>query len=311
MQHMRFNKLDLNLLVALDALLSERSISRAAAKVHLTQSAMSNALGRLRNYFGDALLVQVGRTMEPTPRALELANPVRETLLRVSATVTRRPTFHPQHSSRLFRLLVSDYTLMALMPEVIRRAHMEAPGIRFEMCPFTENPLRALEHTEVDLLIVPKEYCSSEHPSVTLADETFCCVMWEGSALAAEPLTAERYLSAGHLVVLPGQGQASLEEWFFRRLGVARRIEMTTFSFTASAYLLRGTERIATIHRRLADQAAKSEPIVIRDVPLAMPKMEQTIQWHSLRSTDPGLHWLRNLLKSTVDTLGLDVAHTT
>ncbi|WP_321854127.1 LysR family transcriptional regulator [Paraburkholderia tropica] len=300
---MRFNKLDLNLLVALDALLSERNISRAAEKVNLSQPAMSNALGRLREYFEDDLLLMVGRKMEPTSRALGLEDTVREILVRVGATVTKRSSFVPAESTRLFRLVVSDYTQMTLMPHVIKRAYELAPGVRFELCAQSAHPQRALERTDVDLLIIPKEYCSNEHPSETLLEETFCCVIWKDSLLAAEELTHKRYLEAGHIVVVPGQEQTGLEEWFMRELGVARRIETTTYSFTAPGYLLVGTERIATMHRRLALQAAKSEPIVIRDVPLAMPKMQQSTQWHTHRTNDPGLLWLRELLMSCASAL--------
>ncbi|MEC4511813.1 LysR family transcriptional regulator, partial [Klebsiella pneumoniae] len=113
---MRFNKLDLNLLVALDALLSEQNISRAAEKIHLSQSATSNALARLREYFDDELLVQVGRKMEPTPRAEALKDAVRDILVRVDATVAAQPEFGPAQANRLFRLFVSDYTMTTLIP---------------------------------------------------------------------------------------------------------------------------------------------------------------------------------------------------
>ena len=297
---MRFNKLDLNLLVALDALLSEQNISRAAEKIHLSQSAMSNALARLREYFDDELLVQVGRKMERTPRAEALRENVRDILVRVDATVAAQPEFVPAHASRLFRLLVSDYTMTTLMPHLFKLAYERAPGIRFDLRPQITYPNRVLERGEADLLIIPKEYCSTEHPAEVVLQETFCCVVWKESPLAQGEMTYERYMAAGHVVVQVGDGQSAIEDWFMQRLGIVKRVEASTYGFLSPAHLLAGTNRIATMHRRLAEAAARSLPIVLRDVPVAVPTMEQSMQWHKHRTSDPGLTWLRGLLKEAV-----------
>lgn len=297
---MRFNKLDLNLLVALDALLSEQNISRAAEKIHLSQSAMSNALSRLRDYFNDELLVQVGRKMEPTPRAEALKDAVRDILVRVDATVAAHPEFVPAQANRLFRLFVSDYTMTTLMPHLFALAYKEAPGIRFELRPQVAYPHRVLERGEADLLIIPKEYCSTEHPAEVLLEETYCCVVWNHSPLSQGEMTNERYMAAGHVIVQVGDAQTTLEDWFMQRLGVVRRVEASTYSFVSPAHLLVGTNRIATMHRRLAEEAARSLPIVLREAPVPVPTLEQAMQWHKHRTSDPGLTWLRRLLKEAV-----------
>ncbi|AXL51449.1 nodulation protein NfeD [Paraburkholderia caffeinilytica] len=299
---MRFNKLDLNLLVALDALLTEESISRAAEKIHLSQSAMSNALARLREYFDDELLVQVGRKMELTSRAEGLKDAVRDILVRVDATVAAQPQFVPAQSNRLFRLLVSDYTMMTLMPHVLELAYRHAPGVRFDLRPQVSNPQRVLERGEADLLIIPKDFCSTEHPSEMLFEESFCCVLWNQSSLVGDDMTAERYMAAGHVVVHPGDGIA-LEDSFMQRLGMARRVEASTFSFLSPAHLVVGTHRIATMHFRLAKLAARSLPVTIRTMPVTMPKMEQCMQWHKHRTSDQGIAWVRTLLKEAVLTM--------
>jgi DNA-binding transcriptional LysR family regulator len=300
---MRFNKLDLNLLVALDALLSEQNISRAAEKIHLSLSAMSNALARLREYFNDELLVQVGRKMEPTPRAEALRDHVRDILVRVDATVAAQPEFVPAQANRLFRLFVSDYTMTTLMPHLFALAYKQAPGIRFDLRPQIAYPHRVLERGEADLLIIPKEYCSSEHPTEVVLEETFCCVVWDQSPLAQGEMTNERYMAAGHVVVQVGEGQTAIEDWFMQRLGIVKRVEASTYSFLSPAHLLPGTNRIATMHRRLAEAASRSLPIVLRDVPVPVPTMEQAMQWHKHRTSDPGLTWLRALLKEAVATM--------
>jgi LysR family transcriptional regulator, nod-box dependent transcriptional activator len=304
---MRFNKLDLNLLVALDALLSEQNISRAAEKIYLSQSAMSSALARLREYFGDELLVQVGRRMELTPRAQALQDPVRDILVRVDATVAAEPEFLPRQSDRIFRMHVSDYTMATLMPHLLALAYHEAPGIRFELRAQVLHPHRLLERGEADLLIIPKEYCSTEHPAEVLLTEAFCAALWDQNPLAKEPMTADRYLAAGHIIVQPGEVHSALEDGFMHRLGIARRMEVTTYNFMSAAQLLVGTNRIATMHRRLARQAQRGLPITLRDVPVPVPAMEQSMQWHKHRTSDPGLIWLRELIKQAV--AAMDLAH--
>lgn len=294
---MRFNKLDLNLLVALDALLSECSISRAADKLHLSQSAMSSALGRLRMYFDDELLVPVGRRMEPTSRAEALKDAVRDILVRIDSTVSMQPDFVPSESDRGFSLLVSDYTMATLVPHLLALAYRQGPALRFDLRPQGSHPQRALERGEADLLIIPTDYCLADHPAEPVFEDGFQCVIWNESPLASGELTAERYLAAGHVVVHPGEARSSLEDWFMQRIAVTRRIEATTFSFMSSAHLVVGTDRIATVHGRLARQALSSLPVLVRDVPFALPVMVQTMQWHTHRTSDPGLRWLRALVK--------------
>jgi LysR family transcriptional regulator, nod-box dependent transcriptional activator len=293
---MRFNKLDLNLLVALDAMLSERSISRAAERLHLSQSAVSNALSRLREYFNDELLVQVGRRMDLTPRAESLQQAVRDILLRIDTTVVAQPGFDASQSDREFRMFVSDFTLQILMPRVLALAAPRAPGVRFQLLPQVDQPQRALDQGEVDLLVIPESYAVPEHPSELLFEEEFVCAVWGESRLATRPLTFDDYVAAGHVVMQPVGGQPAFEGWFMQRYGVERRIEVTTFSFTAMPHLVVGTERIATLHSRLAHQAAKALPLHIHPVPVPMPHMKQMVQWHKYRTLDPGLVWLRALL---------------
>jgi LysR family transcriptional regulator, nod-box dependent transcriptional activator len=222
----RFNKLDLNLLVALDAMIEELSISRAATRLHMSQSAMSNALARLREYFDDPLLVQVGRRMELTPRAEVLRQAVRDVLMRVDTSITAQPAFDAARSERAFRISASDYTLLTLMPRVIALAHRRAPRVRFSLVPQVMQATRALELGEVDLLVIPQMHHTPEHPHEVLLQEPFSCVVWQGSRLAEGELTRERYAAAGHVVMVPvGADQhASVESVLLQQQqGLARR----------------------------------------------------------------------------------------
>lgn len=295
---MRFNKLDLNLLVALDALLTERNITRAAERLHLSQSAMSNALSRLREYFEDELLVQVGRKMEPTPRAQTLQEAVRDVLLRIDTSIAAVPQFDSSSSDREFILFVSDYTMATLLPHALALAARQRSTVRFKYLTQVASPARSLERGEADLLIIPKAYCSPDHPAEVVLEEEHVCVVWNQSTAARAGMSFERYAEAGHVVMVPTEsGQPAFEGWFVQRFGLSRRIAVTSYNFATLPFLVVGTELIATVHARLARSLAASLPITILPVPLPMPQLEQAMQWHKYRAADPGLIWLRQLLK--------------
>jgi LysR family nod box-dependent transcriptional activator len=291
-----FNKLDLNLLVALDALLTELSISRAAERLHMSQPAMSNALARLRTYFDDPLLVQVGRKMEATPRAEALRDAVRDVLVRVDATITAQPRFDAAQSDREFTLLVSDFTLSVIGRHLVALAAKQSSTVRFRFHPQVEMPQRALERGEADMLVIPSGYCSPDHPTETLFEEEFSCVVWDESRWAQKgSLSFEDYTAAGHVVMQPPGGM-TFESWFMQRYGASRRVEVTSFSFATAPSLIVGTDRIATVHTRIARLAARQLPLTLLPPPMPMPRMIQCIQWHKYRTQDPGLLWLRQLL---------------
>ena len=294
---MRFNKLDLNLLVALDHLLHLRSVSGAAQRMNMTQSAMSNALFRLRGYFGDELLVKIGRRMELTPRAEALKDPVRDVLVRVEWTVAATSEFDPARSSRQFSILVSDYTLATLVPALLRLCGRVSQSLRFNFLPQVEGPERLLERGDVDLMIIPAEFRAKLHPSEIIFEEEFRGVVWRGGKLAGKRLTRRDFLAASHVVMQPPAGAQSLESVYFKQHDVTRRVDVITFNFATIPHLVVGTDRIATIHGRLARQAQRTMPIEIVDLPFRLPKMKQSVQWHKYRSQDAGLMWLRGMIR--------------
>ncbi len=293
---MRFNRLDLNLLVALDALLTERSVTRAAARLSLSPSATSDALARLRDYFGDELLVPVGRRMEPTPRAEALQQPVRDVLVRVDSTIATQPHFDPARSDRVFRVFASDYTQMVIGSQVMALAAAQGATVRLDFMPQIAGPHRSLERGEADLLVLPTPLLSPDHPSEVLYRERFVCVLWKDGALARGALTRERYTAAGHVVMHPQDATSnSYEDWFVARLGVERRIVASSYGFATVPGLLVGTDLVATMHERLARLFLSVWPLAVKPCPLDIPPMEQAIQWHQHRSQDQGIAWLRGL----------------
>lgn len=173
---MRFQKLDLNLLVALDALLQERSVSLAADRLHLSQSATSSALGRLRDYFEDDLLLLKGRSMVVTPRGEELMGPVRSVLDQIRTTIAVAQPFDPAVSNRMIGLMASDYTVEVLLQRAMLEFAEEAPGISFEISPMGDDVVEELQRGRADILITIDTAISTEHPSESLWEDDFVVV---------------------------------------------------------------------------------------------------------------------------------------
>lgn len=294
---MRFKHLDLNLLVALDVLLEEQNITRAAARLHMTQSATSGVLGRLRTYFEDDLLVQVGRKMMPTPLAKELEIPVREVLLKIQTSITAKPVHDIADSKRHFRVMASDYLISVLFAEVVREVNQEAPYITFELLSPGETATEMLMRGEVDLMIAPEHFIAKEHPSQLLFDEQHVCVVCADNPDIGERLTLEQYMDMGHVGVAFGRNRTfGIEEWFMSQYGFKRRLEVLTHDFNTLPQLVIGTRRIATMHNRLAQLYARSLPLRILPPPVELPTMQEYMSWHRSLDRDPMLRWLREKL---------------
>jgi len=299
---MRFKHLDLNLLVALDVLLEEQNITRAAARLHMTQSATSGVLGRLRTYFEDDLLVQVGRKMMPTPLAKELELPVRDVLLKIQTSITAKPVHDISGSKRHFRIMASDYLISVLFAEAIREINHEAPNITFELISPGQTAKEMLMRGEVDLMIAPEHFIVKEHPSQLLFDEQHVCVVCAANHSIGERLTLERYLELGHVGVAFGRSRTpGIEEWFMSQYGCKRRVEVITHDFNTLAQLVIGTQRIATMHSRLARLYARNLPLRILPPPVELPAMQEYMSWHRSLDRDPMLRWLREKLTEMVN----------
>ncbi|WP_187972775.1 LysR family transcriptional regulator [Aquibium microcysteis] len=297
---MRFKNLDLNLLAALDKLIRLRSVSRAAEELSITQSAMSNALNRLRQHFDDPLLVQVGRRMELTPRAIALEQPVRDILVRIDAAVATPPGFEAATSSRRIGLMVSDYSLSTVVPPFLAAVARKAPSMRFDVKPQQSLPQLQLERGDTDLLIAPGIYCSPDHPSERLLMDPMVCVLDADHPAARDGLTMAAFLAAEHVVMLPPNAGESYAARVLREAGLAVQVAVTSFSFASLPDLVRSTRRIALVQARLARRMARLGGLAVLDPPLDLPPLEQRIQWHSIRGQDPALAWLRSELHASI-----------
>lgn len=291
---MRYQRIDLNLLIALDALLAERNVTRAAGRMHMTQSAMSGVLARLREYFDDQLLVPIGRTMRLTPRAEKLVEPVREIILKVDSTLGVRPDFAPSSAQRHFTIIASDYLSHVLLAEVVRRIAQEAPGLSFDIRPSSGTMGQDLEQGRVDFLITPAHLTVPDHPQVTLFEDTYHVIACQQHPDLQDGITLDQYQSLGHVVYQNERGQNPwFEQWYANEHGSTRRLEVITHGFALIPRFIIGTRRIATVQTRLARLFEQGMPVRLFDPPMETPRLTEVLQWHRYRAEDPGVQWVR------------------
>lgn len=289
---MRFERLDLNLLVALDVLIDERSVSAAARRLHLSQPAVSGALNRLREFFGDELLVQSGRQMVLTSKAQELAVPVRDALMLIRTRITTPTQFDPAVAQRTFKVIASDYIFTVMLSGTIAELAAVAPGVEFEIMPPESRTMELLERGEADLLITIDTNISPNFPQTPLFEDEHAVICWSQSQYSGG-IDAAAFSAAGHAISYFGPAQTqAFSEMFLERKRIARRIEVRVPSFTMLPEAVIGTERLATLQRRYAEHWARLLPITVLPTPFEMPKLREVAQWHSMRESDAGLNWL-------------------
>ncbi|WP_066805379.1 LysR family transcriptional regulator [Sphingomonas asaccharolytica] len=299
---MRFQGLDLNLLVALDVLIEERSVSRAAERLHLSQPAMSAALRRLRDYFHDPILSAHGKKMIPTPHALRLRDALRALLTDVERMVSLSTQFDPATSQRRFRIGASDYLSIVLFTHLVSELEQVAPGVSLELVPPSDAMAAMLDQGELDLMITPAEHVSPDHPSELLFEERHVVAGWAGNPLVQRPLSEEDFLAAGHVAVEIGRLRpTSFAEKFLREQGKERRIEVLVSSFAVAPEMLVNTRRLAVMHERLARAYAERIAICFVEMPFGFPVMREMLQYNRTRSEDAGLRWLIALIKQVTD----------
>lgn len=313
LQHtMRLDRFDLNLLVILDTLLEERNVTKASERLHIGQSGASAALKRLREHFGDELLVPVGRRMMLTPLAQTLVEPVREALLQVRAALARKPAFDPKSEERKFVLSASDYVTTVLMADVIHHIAIHAPKVAIEVRRPPKDYAEVFDRGVLDLIVMPEPYLASfANPRQPLFRDTHACLVWEGHETVGDSLTFDQYMELGHVVVRLGDDSRAVmfEEWFQPRYGRQRRIECSVDNFSTLALLVVGTQRVATLHRRLAEYAVRHLPLRLLEAPVDVPPLVETMAWPRHMQNDPAHEWLREqvlLVASRMDNPAAD-----
>jgi DNA-binding transcriptional LysR family regulator len=291
---MNVHDVDLNLLRVFDAVLHEQGATAAAARLGLTQPAVSNALARLRAIFGDALFVRTAAGMDPTPFARELAEPVRQALALLESALAHGPGFDPATSTRAFRFYMSDLGQVEFLPPLVERLQRAAPGVRLEaVAADLEHIADALGAGSIDLAV---GFLPALGPPVarrTLFRDPYRCLMRADHPSIGAKLSRKQFLEASHvLVTYRGGGHRVIEE-ALERAGVARRIALRVPHFTVVPMVLERTDLILTLPARVARVYERQGGFKSLPPPVPMPPAEVAVHWHERFEADPGNRWLR------------------
>ncbi|MGJ4929835.1 LysR family transcriptional regulator [Bradyrhizobium sp. HKCCYLS2038] len=307
---MNLAALDLNLLVALDALLRESSVSRAALRIGLSQPATSHALQRLRELLGDPLLVRTGARMEPTPRALALQAPLAQALDQVRGLFTP-DVFDSSRSERQFRLMMPDLAVELLMPSLMAKVTRSAPHVRIDVVPW-RGP--AIFHAEfartIDMVISIGNAFKGFHRQLLYTDSDALAVR-RGHPATRRLSRRDGFLAARHVaVVLRGQSEDLIDNWL-RSKGWERRIALVVPSYIEALHVAARTDLVAFVPRRLI--AALARPLSLSTVaPPLDPGLDEQYMFYPTRAqVEPGSIWLRNLMLETGRELGGAAARAT
>jgi len=290
-------RFDLNLLVALDILVAERSVTAAARRMGIGQPAMSNALSRLRDMFGDPLLVRTSSGLQPTRRALDLVEPVSRILAELREEVFSTQAFDPATDKRTFRIGLSDQAEAAIMQDVLQIIQRDAPGIRV-VARSVEMKFGAklLTTSAIDLAVGYFPEVEGGLEAVTLYHETFVCLYDARACGIGPPLSLDDYAAPPHILVsLRGEPFGHLDK-LLQAAGRIRDVVYTTPHFLAVPFLLHGFHAVSALPRRLAENCADAAGLAICPVPLPSKGYDIRMAWHRRTSSDPAQAWLREVV---------------
>jgi DNA-binding transcriptional LysR family regulator len=297
----RLAGIDLNLLVALDVILAERNVTRAAARLSMSQPALSNALARLREGLGDPLLVRTPRGMTPTPRALALEHELRDALERVRAVVADASGFDPATARRTFVLAATDYVQFVLLGPLIERIQREAPGVVLVVEPMTNtSPWQELEAGTIDLTITGATTRQARLHRRTLFRDRVVFIIRADHPSAGRPWNLDRYLEHSHIEALP-LGRRGLADDVLDQLGHARHIAVTVPHFLVAPFLVVHSDHCFTLAERIARPMAEILPLRVLPLPMETPPVTIWAYWHARLHRDPGHQWMRRLVVEVAD----------
>jgi DNA-binding transcriptional LysR family regulator len=298
------HRLDLNLLLAFDALRIEGSVSRAARRVGITQSGMSRALARLREQFGDPLFVRVDNRMTPTPFAETLAQSVSRALDILSAGLTAHTAFDPATARRTFTIATADYCEAVFLPALLDRLTHEAPGICIDSVPTLPTDGESLTRGDVDLVIALRIEPRADLRTQRLLHEEFASLVRIGHpAVTNGELPLAQFVALGHVVVAPHGRPGSPVDGALAKLDLQRTTVLRLQGFMAAPALIEDTDLVTTLPRRLALRLADRFRLQVVPPPLALPGFDLTLNWHERCQEDHGHRWFRRLWTEVAESL--------
>jgi DNA-binding transcriptional LysR family regulator len=297
--------IDLNLLVALRALLRERNVTRAGESIGLSQPATSAALARLRRHFGDELLSRDGGRYVLTPLGASLLDQAEVALRYVEHTFAARPVFDARTSDREFTVIMSDYALTVLGAELFRQLEQQAPNVRLRIRPTSveavDDAPAALR--TADLMVLPRGFVADQ-PSVELYRDRWVCVCAADNRLVGATLTREDLGRLRWIVTYDSPTQFTPADKHLKLAGIERHADVVVENFLALPFLLAGTQRVCILQQRLARKLQACGGVRLIKLPLDVPELIEAAWWHPSRASDPGHRWLQQLVRDSAAALG-------
>ncbi|WP_172806686.1 LysR family transcriptional regulator [Endozoicomonas arenosclerae] len=286
---------DLNLLPVLQVLLEERSVTRAAGRLNLTQPAISRSLARLRKLFNDPLFTRTPQGLAPTPRAEAVALGLQQSLQDIVQLI-EPPQFIPLESQHSFRLATTDYGAQVLLPEVVKRLSQEAPGVSLEIIPWRQQLLHELDAQSVDLAT-----CTiTDAPAVVhgrgVGQDKFVCVVRSSHPLVASGMDVRRYASHSHALITMGGERKGAVDYLLEEQGLTRNVVLRVPHFVAALALVANTDYILTVPYGLARSCASHYDLRILPFPLEQKPFTYSIIWHERYMKEPAHIWFRQLI---------------
>lgn len=296
--------IDLNLLVAFDALMAERNVTRAGARIYRSQPAMSAALSRLRTLLKDELFVRGPNGLQPTPRALDLAEPLGRTLAELQRVLDFTQRFEPGSSSVAFNLGLSDHPAFVLLPRLIEALQQRAPAITVRVRSFTarDDAVSMLDAGEVDLAIgVPPTVATGRILTRPLFDERFVSIVRSGHPAACALLDLDAFLSLSHVLVSPENERFGHVDAALAKQGARRRLGVTLPQMYAAPLLVARSDMIATLMEGVVATSGYADRLVVLTPPLELPTVSFVMSWHRRNDVHPAQRWLRDCIASLSD----------
>lgn len=288
---------DLNLLIVFEALWRDHSVTVSAERLGLTQAAVSGSLKRLRAEYDDKLFVPVGRKMEPTPLAAQLAPQLLDALALVRRTQVDRARFDPQNAKRVFTVRTRDIGTAICFPRIHAALSKSAPGIRLRtVFGSIAETMAGMASGRIDLALGFLPSLETAIHRRTLMKQSYVCAMRVGHPLAGVRLTADRFSSAEHLLVeYSGSGHVLLERALVKA-GARERIKVSMPQYLAAPHLVIASDLLWSVPAILAETLAQHYPMVIKPHPLQLPDFEVALYWHDRYHRDPANKWLRDFV---------------
>jgi DNA-binding transcriptional LysR family regulator len=297
---MELEEIDLNLLVVFKHLLAERSVSRVAEVLGLTQPAVSNALARLRKLMDDELFLRTPSGMEPTPFAEQLAESVTYGLGMIHGALNQRASFEAQTSTRPFVIGMTDIGETYFLPRLMERLRRDAPGVTVSTVRTTAVHLRDdMEAGKVDLAIGLLPQLKAGFFQRRLFRQRYVCLFRKGHRLDKKKMSLAEFSAAEHLVVVtPGTGHGKVDE-MLERSGIARHVRLTVPHYAAIGHILQASDLVATVPERLAQRMTDAFGLTYLTHPAKLPDMAINVFWHAKFHRTPDNQWLRTLVFET------------